>query len=742
MDKQSENQHMYDEIAADSSAAALDGAGTFEMRSTAFLIENPEHFGMTSEATPVVGDHYVIAAGGLDDHRTRTLVHDVGAETPDALFEALYAPVFSEEAEAKALIWHNFKLWNQWQEQSLSKYGAVLCQMMLSHRVRSLCQDPGAIEPNWAAVSDEMSGGLRALHQHVHLLADTSGQTEHPLTVSVGAAFVRRVADHHFYISMLSAGEFRFYLLDKDGMAPLWTDASYPLSEDGLSRLESHHVHVERTEPFAVVVLSENVYRSFRLDGADGQRGLVWRDRMRLERVLLHAVSGCDREDQFPDSAFRTFAGYITTGQAGASGALTVVGGSFERFGQICRTRLQQLEETLELLPDGYDPDRRAAQPSLAHTEKEFADTLLNRSHALQNQMFDVVSAHTEAMLKPLVMRLEESYDPLAGDGPLAGTLVEEIFRSYDGENVLDRRQIGLNQEKLNRLLSDHWITLRPLLVAEESEEATGAKIYACCLRMNRSLLSMQRKKRRCMERLLHYLDTQHRSLTADAEDYIVDRAGADSIEARMNGLLDGVSDAVRDVYEEWGRQSDGYRSLLASYMAERERLFRLDVTTGAFAGYRDMFNGTFADEAWDTLAEQAENTLSANYVGLLDVLRALSQHNGQLRSAILERDAMGRTCRELGGRRACQSDALLAILQCCDGWTWRPESASSSMDKSVEAEIEHEEGTDTMPAPNDITNHYHALVRRWHEVQKHLAKQEDAYVRYRDMYTNFVADQ
>lgn len=715
------------------------------MRSTAFLANNPESFGLTSETYPIVGETYIISAHGVSEQHVGTLVHDIGAQTPSEWFESVYAAslVGYDPALADALIQYNFKNWEQWQEQPLSRCGAILCQMLLRKYFERLEDEP--IEPNWLAVSEELSDGLRNLHESVRIMGFCSEEVDVPTSAAIGAAYVRRVAEDCFYITMLSAGAFRFYLLDKNGMAPLWLERSYPLSEDGFGRLEMRQVHIEKSEPFAVVVLSENVCRNFRLDHVDDdklqmQRGLVWRDRMRLERVLLHAVDESDTADRFPECAAHAFGGYIAAGETGASGALSVIGASFERFADMCRMRLQRVEETLELLPDGYDPERRIAPQTLAYTEREFADGLLGRSHALQNYMFDVVSEHLEAMLSPLAMRLEEAYEPLRDDGPLQGNLVEGVFRSYDDINMLDRRQIGVNQHKIEQLLADHWITLRPVFLADQcDEDSIQEKIYTCCLRMNRSLLSMQRKRRECMNMLMAYLQTRYTALSADTEDYILGRAGDDSVYTQMKSLADGVLDATAKVRTQWQSQGDGYRSMLTAYTAERERLFRMDVDRDTFLTYRDIFNGTLPDTEWESLSERVERTLSDDYVALLDVLRALSQHNGQLRSMIVEKDAVGRTCRELAGRRDCQCDALLAILRGENGWTWRTDATKDKTDLHMDSELGRSEGTDVMPASHDIVNHYHALVRRWHEVQKHYARQEEAYTRYRDMYTGFL---
>ena len=241
------------------------------------------------------------------------------------------------------------------------------------------------------------------------------------------------------------------------------------------------------------------------------------------------------------------------------------------------------------------------------------------------------------------------------------------------------------------------------------------------------------------MDELLHYLDVQCDALQLDAEDYVVSRSGDDSFYARMNGLTRGVTAKVEAACREWKRQTDGYRSLLAAYTAEREKLFFADTRGASFEEYGHILNGTLPEDKWEEIVQRLydriPSAVTTKYRALLDAIKVLSQQNGRLRNSILERDTVGRACRDLGSQKDLQRDALLAILQNdVPGWTWKqPDRVEVDTDSDGE-----DRGDDVTLTTADIVNHYHALVRHWNENKKQHTTQNLVFEQYLAVYTRF----
>ena len=78
-----------------------------------------------------------------------------------------------------------------------------------------------------------------------------------------------------------------------------------------------------------------------------------------------------------------------------------------------------------------------------------------------------------------------------------------------------------------------------------------------------------------------------------------------------------------------------------------------------------------------------------------------------------------------------------MAVLRKEPNWTWL-QDADDTIDGDIESETDSERGGEITLLTSDIVNHYHALVRRWNEVNKQYHRQNEAYLRYYKSYTRF----
>jgi hypothetical protein len=152
--------------------------------------------------------------------------------------------------------------------------------------------------------------------------------------------------------------------------------------------------------------------------------------------------------------------------------------------------------------------------------------------------------------------------------------------------------------------------------------------------------------------------------LESERNDWICGRAGDDSLQTWAAPLARDLPIALEALDDDWKRDTERYRSLHAAYTAERENLFRRDISEpyGFFArDWEAILEGCMTAERWDALKESAETGGQASAYGeLLDALRRISDATGLLNTRIADRVADVRAARELSDRR----DLRIACLR------------------------------------------------------------------------------
>ena len=703
----------------------------------AFFAENPEAFGLVPDACPLATGHLLIAANGRGaEGGGVSPAYEPAYAGVEGLL-AFYGDLIPSFQESELALRLAFGENSTVREHPVSRYCAVLAELT-ALRVLNGPAGKESFEATLSLLNIELRRALRALRKRFEALDQVEVIHDAVFEPSIGICRIREEGGGDYTVDVFSAGDFRVYLVDEQGMAPLWSTTTSAFSPDRGVGLKGKSLRIHHPAPLGVLLVSEGICA---LNAAEHRAlrsnpGLIWRYRMRLEDYFLRLLTDCVREYEFGDRATRFFAGQAH-GRDSASGALTILrdGVTYETFRLHCQNRLSNLGWQMELLADGYDPLHAPEQESRYRTEYAYLKKLLDGDPEWADTLTNALRIH-------ILRRFEEGASEalvLPPEGVpeykrLEHAELYKAFRRLDCENDPDRARIAENNAALRESLSEHWVTLRPLLMTEEplvaADEAADAaayravseEIYRVCLDMNRRLAEMLERRRGMVENIRTLMLGSLESAVIEGDDWACGRAGADSVAAWMKPLKEDLPELLGEMEACWREGTERYRSLLTAYTAEREDLFRRDADHdyGGFAAcWRAMTEGRLPDETWDIWRERLADVPDAVGFGdFLDDLRQIAAGTGALRARIRARAAETRMARELANR----SDLRIAALRgaAYEDPDWGDEIIGV-MDSASRAD-------------------FLAVVRGWQETCERMERQKETYDAYSSMYGTYEA--
>jgi hypothetical protein len=298
---------------------------------------------------------------------------------------------------------------------------------------------------------------------------------------------------------------------------------------------------------------------------------------------------------------------------------------------------------------------------------------------------------------------------------------IRAVFAAYDRENDGDRTLMAENRGMLRELLSEHWITLRPVLrgvLANDAPVDRGARTYGACVDMSGKLSRMLLRRRNTVGLLEEELSESLDVLRSQGNDWVCGRAGMESVTAWTEKLDGFLSDLFSHLRETWEADTEAYRGLLAAYTAERERLFRLDTCAGGFFAetWSALLEGALP-ESVETAITVASEELDSSYRELWRSVCRLSRGIDALMHRIRSRAAESRAARDISDRPELFLDALRGAAYEDPAWG---KAILSVMDTAAR-------------------NDFRTAVRRWQESFELSRRQEEAYKEYSALYARFT---
>lgn len=691
----------------------------------AFIAENPEAYGLVPDTCPVVTSNLLLAVNGHGaTGGSLSLTYPVDEGGVDGLLDVLYGSLIPRTDENTRVLRATFGESEGMQEHPVARYCAALAEVTA---LQILDGDLKGASPRQVCAA---LGG--EIPRKISRLRDTicdDGVTPRDgalFSVSMGACRITPQGDGQYLLDVFSAGDFKVYLLDGKGMRPLWLEVTKNLSPDREGEVIHRQINLDHPEPFAILLLSESLcaLSATETKVLRENPGMIWRYRMRLEEQILRLITACVREQEFGERATRFFMGR-SHGRDSASGAMLICreGVSYEAYRSLCQTRLLDLEDTVSLLPEGYDPTRVPVRLSLEETEENHLRRMLERDNSLSSCVAEAVRL---CILEKLERGDAGEVCPPPEDVPAYRRLtreeIYEAFRRHDEENDGDRARITENGYILRENLTDHWIALRPYLLSVSLRTPTPAaeRSYAACADMNRRLGRMLAARRRRLSGLETMLADSLAILRAEERDWMEGRAADGSMEVWVDRLTRELPEALTSLSESWKTETEGYRSLMTAYTYERELLFRMD-TDPADGFFGVDFHALQKGEMMDHRRLAIGEALSAApaYLELWESLCRVSKGTGALYTRIKGRGAERRMAREMADRMDIRMAALRASAYEDEDWG---DSVVSIMDPPMRRE-------------------YMDVVRRWLETKELTAKRAEAYALYSASWQAFLPD-
>lgn len=691
----------------------------------AFLAENPEAYGLVPDACPVVTSDLLLAVNGHGaTGGSISPTYPVEEGGVDGILDNLYGTLISRTEENAAVLRATFGEGEGMQEHPVARYSAALAEVTALHIFEDTAKGASPEQIGFM-LGSEIPANLARLRETIR--NDGAAPPDDAFfSVSLGACRVTAVGEGYYRADIFSAGDFRVYLLDGEGLHPLWLRSAPLLSPDTRTPVTYGQVQLHHPEPFALLLLSDSLCTN----GVTETRmlrdnpGMIWRYRMRLEDELLRLITACVREQEFGVRATRFFTGR-SHGRDSASGAMLILreGVSYEVFRALCQTRLSRLEDLISLLPEGYDPSRVPPRVPREEMEEAHLLRLLEKEKGLSTRVAEAIRL---CALEKLRTDKGESH-PIPEDVPSYRRLTREeiltVYRRYDAENDDDRARVAENRRILRENLRDHWIALRPHLLEASNRVPTPAaqRSFAACVEMNTRLGWMLSHRNRKLKTLETLLADSLAVLRDQEKDWLEGRGGDGVVTAWSNRLGAELPPALMALSETWQAETEAYRSLLAAYTHERELLFRMD-TRGADGFFTVDFlairNGELLDSRWDALRKTL--TSAPAYGDLWESLLRVSKGTGALLTRINSRGADRRMARELADRPELRLAALRASAYEDEDWG---DSVVSVMDNAMRRE-------------------HRDAVRRWQESCELAAKRAEAYAAYSSAWRAFLPEE
>ena len=699
-----------------------------------FLAENPEAFGLVPDACPLSTKHLLIAANGHSaEGGSISPMIDTEEKGIDGVF-SVYGDLFPRTEEIAEALQAAFGTNKSGQEYPVSRYCATLAEVTALQILRNSAFD-ASFEQTRVMLTDGLRRNMKAFRNSFRNEEGKLLWSDDFFTVSLGICRIREAGGGNYTADVFSAGDFSLYLLDATGMSPLWCTATpfFSCVDRGEELLAGKTVRFHHPEPFALLLISESVWgvNASEMRSLRSNQGLIWRYRMRLEDYFLRLITDCVREYEFGTRAVHFFMGR-SHGHDSASGAMTILrdGVSYEVFRLHCQNRLSVLSELTELLPDGYDPHNIPHPGTRTDTELAYLRQLLERDSDLADRLVEALQSCTVDKLRKGPSA--ESVPPpenVPDYTRLEWETVHRAYRVYDSENDGDRTRIENNARAMKETLSEHWITLRPLLTELrhnlppeiQNYRRLSDQMYDSCRDMNRRLSALLEVRRETVASIGKLLADGLDTLDAEGNDWVCGRAGTDSVTAWADPLATQLPLMLQDLQRDWKEQTEQYRTLLTAYTAERNKLFLRDICEekGSFSSdWRAMRDGCLPEGRWELFRDRLANAPDTEaFLNLFDSLYRISHGTGVLLHRIRTRAAENRMARDLSDRQNLQLLALRGAAYEDPDWG---DAVIRVMDMATR-------------------NDFRATVRKWQRTCELIEKRKKAYMEYSAMYNAYM---
>lgn len=567
--------------------------GTCRLR-TAFLVGNPQSFGFVPDAVPVASRRLLAAANGYNAARgAQSPLYELDCSDAHELLRGQLDMLPPTDDAADILHMTFFAAGGEHQEHPLARVCAVLCQALGWHILSEAAENA-----SYASLSEQLSQALPEALQAFRTSSQLAGRLKTTAAAvddvffNVSFAAVRACpgeSPDEWRIGIFSAGDFSVFLLDGEGMSPLWTKETPPVSLSGFAGLGGRELTLRHPGPFALLLLSDGAVCPVPAEAhaLAEKPSLIWYQRMRCEERILRIIDRAVSDGGFEAAATRLLSGRAT-GRDSASGAMTILGDPSDRmiradgddaaseiyasFRKIALDRLSRLGESLSLL-NSYDPDHLPSAPPCRAQEQAYTQRLLLSRPSLAAACRDLLSRLAETRLAelrarrggaaerepvPPVLTFAQSGSGNAPEDPIRRLRPEDVraaFRAFDKENDADRDAIEKNRRFLSGALCDHWVTLRPLLTAEPAEEedpssptsdteeknarpaqpegreepGAADRLYESCLSLNRRLSEVKHRREETLGQIRSLLADTLKTLDESSADWIMGRGAADA---------------------------------------------------------------------------------------------------------------------------------------------------------------------------------------------------------------------
>lgn len=703
---------------------------------TAFLAENPEAFGFVSEAVPIATRDMIVSADGKPSKKGMippTYVYPYN--DINRLFDSLFSRALDNSEENLDIIAKSLVGTENGYEHLVSRYAAVMSQAMACQTMRATPSDYAGISTTSEYFADKLgkniAAGLSLLRDSMTEFGGLAPSAREDFSVSLAVCRIDNVSGDEFAINMFGAGSFKFFLLDYEGMKVLWEDKlpRIEASDSDAPAIAHKTVTFKKTTPFAVIVLSDGACdrsgdsnSTYTLN--DNSEALVWRERMKLEQIMLRMIVGSIGEQGFEARCVQYFSGHIVSDDS-ASGAMTLVGTSYDIFSTECRRRLEVLENTMTLLPDGYDVQNPPSVSDFDTTESVFLDGLTERYPSLRAITSATLSRHIRIAIFAI---LNNNTAELEEDSVVPLDYIREIYRSFDCENDGDRSQLQVNQRLMSKLMADNWITLRPLLCypAEGEDEDNEYRYennlkYAECLEMNEELTRLASRRAALIDKLYDEVKSCAELMLKEKDELLLNRIPRSRFDDISDRLTQAIPDAADALRTEWNEYSEAARELLEKYSVARAELYAEDTDHGLVPCYESIMDGSVGNGFWSEIKEKVrlihEGEAADDVFRIVDMINIISDNCGEIYDAIATRAAEKRTVRHISGDGAWNKTCLRAMLRELPGWE---DSEAARIDDSMRSE-------------------YRAMIARWREALSLVNRQNEAFAEYYKVYTAFA---
>lgn len=688
-------------------------------RASAFLAENPEAYGMISDAHPIASAQLLLAVNGyMADDGMYPPTFTVNEKGVEGLYRGLYETLISRSEINDRLLRRTFGESEGRQIHPIARFSAALTEILAYDYLTGEGEALSATE-NAEQLSRRLPQGIDALRDVMRGIVGPRSGSERFFSVSLGGCRVHELSKETYALDVYAAGNFHLYLLDGEGLCPLWTKETDILSGEDTGVVEGQRMTLHHEGPFAIIMLSANACTPSLAEQRSIQErpGLLWRHRMRLEEQLLRLVIDSTDMDHLSEQAAHLFAGR-SMGWESITGAVTVCGGSFDTLRSLCMGRLRKLENLMALLPGGYDPEVPVIRVLQETVEREFVLSAFKTRPRLLEKTTETLSACAMDVLRGAG---EPEMDAVSAAGLRRLTYgdVKKVYDFYDTENAADRKAIRQNCRMIRSLLSEHWITLRPLLCWGIEDTAEGKAAYDACLRLKQRIGKLTTGRRKLLQDIRNQLADHLAVLDFQGEDWIQGRGGDDSAKGWLEELGTRMPLLSAETMRSWDRVSQYLRTYRTAYTGERENLFAADTKqdTGIwYETYEKILQGTLEDDLWETYGQRVKET-SEGFSELLRMMRALSSRNLVLGQKIEGRAVKRRTLQTISGDEDWQVACMLGALYEDEAW-----------------------GTACLQmVDNGFRNEHKALIRRHQEKEELMVRQKEAFEAYRRMYETYV---